>query len=128
MMILVTSYSDLIPPVTFAAKTAKMIVSNLCEPAPKQELIDRINRLSPDSKAQWGKMNVSQMLAHLQMPMGVALGDHKLKANFLMRLIGSSMKSKLYDEKPYKKGLPTAPTFKMTTEKDFELERVGQSK
>lgn len=26
----------------------------------------RINKLTPDSKPLWGKMNVSQMLAHLQ--------------------------------------------------------------
>lgn len=100
-----------------------MEVKNLCEPAPKDELIDRINRLSPATKAIWGKMNVSQMLAHLQMPMGVALGDHKLKGNFFLRLIGSSMKSKLYDDKPYKRSLPTAPSFKMTTEKEFEAEK-----
>ena len=29
-----------------------------------QEIIERINKLSPDSQRKWGKMNVSQMIAH----------------------------------------------------------------
>lgn len=28
-----------------------------------QEIIDRINSLSPETKAQWGEMNVAQMFA-----------------------------------------------------------------
>ena len=28
------------------------------------EILNRIDKLNPDTKAQWGKMSVSQMLAH----------------------------------------------------------------
>jgi len=49
-----------------------MEVKNLFDPAVKQDIIARINKLTPQSKALWGKMNVSQMLAHLQVPIGIA--------------------------------------------------------
>jgi hypothetical protein len=101
-----------------------MEIKNLFDPAVKQEIIDRINRLTPLSKAQWGKMNVSQMLAHLQLPIAIAFGTHQPKGSFLLRLIGPLFKSKLWDEKPYNQSLPTDPTFIMTgSDKDFEKEK-----
>ena len=101
-----------------------MEIKNLFDPAVKQEIIDRINNLSPDSQRQWGKMDVAQMMAHVQLPIGVALGVHQLKGSFLLRLIGPLFKSKLWDEKPYKQGLPTDPSFIMTGKsKDFDKEK-----
>ena len=46
------------------AKTSNMEIKNLFDPSVKQEIINRINTLHPDSQPQWGKMNVAQMLAH----------------------------------------------------------------
>lgn len=101
-----------------------MEVKNLFDPVAKQEIIDRINKLTPDTAAQWGKMNVSQMLAHVRLPIAIAYGTHQPKGNFLLRLIGPMFKSKLWDDKPYKHGLPTDPTFIMTgTSKDFYQEK-----
>jgi hypothetical protein len=102
-----------------------MEVKNLFDPTVKKEIIDRINKLTPSTLPQWGKMNVSQMLAHLQVPMGVALGTHTVKGNWLMKLIMPLFKKKLYDNSPWKKSLPTDKTFIMTgTDKDFELEKL----
>jgi len=101
-----------------------MEVKNMFEPGVKQEIIDRINKLTPQTKQQWGKMNVAQMLAHIQKPIGIAMGTHQPKGSFILRLIGPLFKSKLWDEKPYKQSLPTDPTFVMTgAEKDFEKEK-----
>jgi len=101
-----------------------MEVKNLFDPAVKQDIIDRINKLTPDTKQLWGKMNVSQMLAHIQMPIRIAYGTHQPKGSFLLRLIGPLFKSKLWDEQPYKQSLPTDPTFIMTSsEKEFEKEK-----
>lgn len=102
-----------------------MEVKNLFSPAVKQEIIERINKLTPQSQRQWGKMDVAQMLAHVQLPIQIAYGTHQPKGSFLLRLIGPLFKSKLWDEKPYKQGLPTDPTFIMTgVEKDFEKEKA----
>lgn len=102
-----------------------MEVKNLFDPVAKQEIIDRINKLTPQTKQIWGKMNVAQMLAHVQKPIEIAYGTHEPKGSFLLRLIGPLLKSKLWDKKPYKHSLPTDPTFVMTgLEKDFEKEKI----
>jgi len=101
-----------------------MEVKNLFDPAVKQEIIARINKLTPQTPQQWGKMNVAQMLAHVQIPMGVALGTHTVRGNAIMRLILPLFKKMLYDERPWKQGLPTDKTFVMTgIAKDFEQEK-----
>ncbi len=100
-----------------------MEVKNLNETPVKQEIIDRIHKLTPESRAQWGKMTVGQMLAHLQMPMGIALGTKKIPRSFLGSLLGGLFKKQLYNDKPFKRNLPTAPSFKMTSPKEFEEEK-----
>ena len=101
-----------------------MEVKNLFDPAVKQEIIERISSLTPQSPRQWGKMDVSQMLAHLQVPIGVALGTHTVKGNPIMKLILPFFKKMLWDERPWKQGLPTDKTFITTGDtKDFESEK-----
>ncbi|MFN8253827.1 MAG: DUF1569 domain-containing protein [Ferruginibacter sp.] len=100
-----------------------MEVKNLFDGATRAEVTSRIHQLTPQTQRVWGKMDVSQMLAHLQMPMGVALGDHTLKGNFFMRLILPFFKKMLWDDKPYKRSLPTDKTFVMASPKDFENEK-----
>ena len=103
-----------------------MEVKNLFEPAVKQEIEDRINRLTSQSLPKWGKMNVAQMLAHLQEPMAIALDGKSVKVNCLMKMIFPLFKSKLWDDKPYKQNLPTSPSFiTYGSEKDFEKEKHG---
>lgn len=62
-------------------------------------------------------------MAHLQRPISLAFGKHKLKANFILKLIGPLFKSALYNEKPYKHGLPTDKTYIVSNSKNFEEER-----
>jgi Protein of unknown function (DUF1569) len=101
-----------------------MEVKNLFDPAVKESIINRINKLNAQTQPIWGKMNVAQMLAHVQMPILIAFGTHKPKGSFLLRLIGPLFKSKLWDNTPWKQGLPTDPTFIMTgSQKDFEKEK-----
>ena len=101
-----------------------MEIKNLFDPVVKQDITDRINILTATTQHQWGKMDVAQMLAHVQIPMGVALGTNSVKGNWLMKLILPLFKKNLYDEKPWKQGLPTDQSFIMTGQsKDFEKEK-----
>ena len=100
-----------------------MEVKNLFDAAVKQDIISRINKLTPTTQQLWGKMDTAQMLAHCQMPLGVATGKHKLKSNFFLSLIGPLFKKKLFNEKPFKRSLPTDKSFIMTDSKDFEKEK-----
>lgn len=101
-----------------------MEIKNLYDANVKQEIINRINKLSPDSQRLWGKMDVAQMLAHLQKQIEVAYGTRIVKGNLLMKLMVPLFKKSLYNEKPWKNGLPTEKTFITTGEsKDFETEK-----
>lgn len=49
-------------------------MKNLFEPSVREEILSRIDKLSPDSKAQWGKMNVRQAMRHMSMAFDIATG------------------------------------------------------
>ena len=100
-----------------------MEVKNLFDPAVKQEILVRINKLTPESKALWGKMNVSQMLAHVQLPISCACGTHQVKGSFILKLLGPFFKSILYNNKPYKQGLPTDKTYVISDSRNYETEK-----
>ena len=86
-------------------------MKNLLDKEATQEIIERIHKLTPASSAVWGKMNVSQMLAHVQETFKVPLSDKSMPRILLGRLIGWMIKPKLYSETPWKKNLPTARNF-----------------
>jgi hypothetical protein len=90
-----------------------------------QEIIDCINKLTPGSAAKWGKMNVSEMLAHTGITMKTALGEVKGKRNLMGILFGNIVKKKITsDDTPFKQGLPTDKKFVMVgSDKEFETEK-----
>lgn len=89
------------------------------------EILSRIEKLDKNVQAKWGKMNASQMLAHCNFPLQVALHDIVLeKPNLFKRLLFAMFKSSLYDDKPWKQSLPTTKEFIVNTDKDFEAEKT----
>ena len=87
------------------------------------EIIDRINKLSPDSGRQWGTMTVSQMLAHCNEPFKQVFGRVKLKRTFAGVLFGGFAKKMVTNEKPFKPGLPTDKNFIIKEDKNFREEK-----
>ena len=100
-----------------------MDVKSLFDSTVKQEIISRINKLTPQSQRQWGKMDTAQMMAHLQMPMGVGLGVHTIPRSFIGRIFGPFAKKILYNDKPFSRNLPTDRSFIMKDAKDFLKEK-----
>src|SRR5688572_1910177 len=100
-----------------------MLVKNLFETAPYEEAIARLNKLTPETQGLWGKMNVSQMLAHCKQAFKVPLSTKPIPRYLIGRLFGWMVKKKLYDDVPWKQGLPTAPSFIIKDERDFETEK-----
>ncbi len=99
-------------------------MKNIFEKEVTDELIARINQLSPQSQAHWGKMSVSQMLAHCCVSYEMALENIHPKPNFLMRLmLKAFVKQAVVGPKPYAKNTRTAPAFLITDERDFEKEK-----
>ena len=92
--------------------------------ANQQELLARLEKLTPDTKPQWGKMDAAQMLAHCACGLKTPTGELTLKpVPFFLRLLGKMIKKSMLGEKPYSKNSPTADEFRMTTPKDFETEK-----
>jgi len=88
-----------------------------------KEIIGRINSLSPESKGEWGKMNVSQMLTHVQAPLKVAFGELTLKRSFAGFLFGKIAKKKLSSDRQWNKGMPTDKNFVVTGSRNFDEEK-----
>jgi hypothetical protein len=101
-------------------------MKNLLEEATYLELTSRLQKLEPNSKALWGKMNVAQMLAHVSEAYKIPLSNTATPRMFIGRLIGWAIKPMMYNDKPWKQNLPTAPGFIITSEKDFHKEMLGQ--
>lgn len=85
-------------------------------------LQSRLQQLTPESNAQWGKMNVAQMMKHCQSPLQLAVGKEEvaMKPNWLIKFFFKKM---MYSPKPFKKNAPTPPIFQVTDERDFNKEK-----
>jgi len=99
-------------------------MKNLFDPATKQEIIARINLLTPTTQSLWGKMAVAQMLKHLTMPLNVALTNPKPSRSILGRILGPIAKSSVIGSKPFKRGSYTPPEFKIETHEDFNMQKT----
>lgn len=74
----------------------------------QEELISRILQLPENSSAQWGKMNLYQMLKHCSLWEEMALGRTQYKLLFIGRLFGKmALKKVLKDEQPLARNSPT---------------------
>jgi len=81
----------------------------------RDELIDRINKLNENSTAQWGKMNVYQMLKHCTLYEEMLLGKKEFKRNFLGRIFGKlALKDLIGNDNPVKKNMPTISEIRIT--------------
>ena len=87
------------------------------------EIVQRMGTLTPEAERQWGKMDVAQMLAHCKEALKVPLSDKKMPRMFMGVLMAWMFKSKLYNDEPWKKNLPTAPNFLIKDQRDFNGER-----
>lgn len=100
-------------------------MKNIFEKSTTDEIIARIGKLTPATSPLWGKMTVSQMLAHCCVTYEMLFEPEKFpKPNFLMGLMLKFLvKPTVTGSVPYKMNLRTAPAFLITEDKDFETER-----
>lgn len=88
-----------------------------------QEIKQRLAQITEQTERQWGKMEVGQMLWHCQYPLKLAI-ENKENANKGNWFIKTFFKKSLYNDKPFRKNLPTDPRIKAKESKDFSLELV----
>ncbi|WP_298502018.1 DUF1569 domain-containing protein [uncultured Maribacter sp.] len=96
-------------------------MKSLFEEKACNEILDRINSLKDDSQRQWGKMSLGQMAWHCQFPLKIAIKnkDTGKKGNLFVRLF---FKKSAYNNKVWRRGLPTAPALKTGENKNASIE------
>lgn len=102
-----------------------MAMKTVFDTAVREELLTRINSLTLQNNAQWGKMNVSQMLKHCTLCDEMFFGKIMIKRVFIGRFIGPMLLRKaLKNEQGFGKNSHTSPLLKTTGEQyDIDLQK-----
>jgi hypothetical protein len=104
-----------------SSKTYQM--PNLFNTAAADQFIDRLNKIEPGQTPLWGKMNAAQMCSHCLAPFAVYYGELKMKQSLVGILFGRMAKKKLFANKPWPQGLPTAKEFVRGDDRELDAER-----
>jgi len=89
-------------------------MKTIFDKATRDALIGRIKTLDENSRAQWGKMNVYQMVEHCIRWEEMISGEIMCKQAFIGRLFGKmALKGLLKDESPLRRSTPTSPELKV---------------
>lgn len=101
-----------------------MALPNVYSLSVAQELISRINKLTPETQPKWGTMDVSRMLAHCCITYEYIFNERHDKPNFFMKLmLKAFVKNAVVSETPYKHNERTGPAFIIANERDFKNEK-----
>jgi Protein of unknown function (DUF1569) len=101
-----------------------MALPNIFTTEATSNIVNRINKLTAESKPLFGKMAVAQMLAHCNVAYEMVYDNiHPAPNAFVKFILKALLKKKIVSEEPYKQNGKTAPQFIITTDKDFEVEK-----
>jgi hypothetical protein len=98
-------------------------MQNLFDPADGDQVLRRLSSLQPSNARQWGKMTIAQMLAHCAIALEVPCGDRVKKQSLIGRVLAPFVRSSVLGEKPFGRGAPTDPQFKITDDRNFASEQ-----
>ena len=88
------------------------------------ELVERLEKLTPETKNVWGKMSPSQMMEHAARVLDMATGRKPIKQAFIGKVISPFFKKQFLSEKPFSPNSPTGPDFKIKDQPDFNSTRA----
>lgn len=102
-----------------------MALPSIFDASTTTQLLERLNKISADTKPNWGKMNAGQLMAHLNIAYDICYGKIGKKPNFIVKwALKKFVKSKVVGEEPYKKNGQTSPEFIIKGDRDFEKEKA----
>lgn len=98
-------------------------MKSIFNPDAKLELETRVNKLTEKSGALWGKMDVGQMVWHCQGPLDIMLQNKTfgMTSSWIAKLF---FKKSFYNDKPWRKSLPTAKFLKTNETKYLKEEKI----
>jgi hypothetical protein len=101
------------------------MIKDIFSPEIANEVIDRINHITPNQKPEWGKMSADQMLAHCNVTYAFVFEPEKFKKPGMLKkfVLNTFVKKIVVGEKPYKINSPTASDFLIKNSRDFEKEK-----
>jgi hypothetical protein len=99
-------------------------MNNLYDQKDNAGILERISKVTSNSKPQWGTMNAAQMMAHINVAMQSAMGNNNMKRSFMGRFIGPLVKPGVMGPKPLPKGTPTDVSHVFPSDIDFEESRT----
>lgn len=99
-------------------------MDTLFDPACRDRVLERIDRLRPDAARLWGRMDAAQAMAHCSIALQASTGDAVLPRGLMARMIGPFFKGLLLGPKPFSRNSPTHPMLVMTAPADFAAEKA----
>ena len=87
------------------------------------EVISRIDKLTPATPALWGKMNAAQMLAHCSGAIDMASGRLILPRLLIGRILGPFVRPIYTNDKRFSRSSPTDKKLVVADSRDFRQEQ-----
>jgi hypothetical protein len=98
-------------------------MKTLFDPADRESIRRRLELLHADNARQWGKMNAAQMVTHCARALETGTGDRPMKQKLIGKILMPFFRSSILGEKPFSRNSPTDPTFVVSDEREFAVER-----
>ena len=98
---------------------------SLADASARDALIARVERLSPEASAAWGRMTAPMMLAHCSDALRMGLGDLPVKARRKTIAQNSIVKWLILNVLPFPKDAPTAAELISRAPEAWEEERAN---
>lgn len=99
-------------------------MKSIFDASTREGVLSRLGNLTADTVPAWGTMTASQMLAHLTQNNRMPLGEAQVTKS-PMRFLGPVVRWMVLGKRPFPKGAPTAPEFRITDQRDFAQEKVN---
>jgi hypothetical protein len=101
-----------------------MNLPNIFSTEATEALVARLMKLNNSQAANWGKMDVAQMLAHCNVTYEMAFDQNFKKSSpFIRFILKNLVKKGIVNAQPLKKNSSTAPEMLIKTSKNFEEEK-----
>jgi hypothetical protein len=94
-------------------------MNSIYDKTSNEAIISRINKLTENTQAEWGKMTVDQMFKHCIAAIEIAYGEKEIKVNLMMKILGKLVKNKIFNS-DFQRNSPTAQEFVFADKYEFE--------